>query len=153
MKLSLRGEYALRALIALGESYEAEVVPMQTVSDRQAIPKRFLEQILNDLRAGGFVESKRGIAGGYRLAQPPQEITLAQVIRHIEGTLGPMASLSDKALRLRPEAGGSQLAIQNVIKQVRSAIVQVLGEVTLAELSHQARQFQNHLAESPDYAI
>src|SRR2546426_5045518 len=90
MKLSLRGEYALRALLVLGLNYEQSVVPIQTISQLQNIPKRFLEQILNDLKSAGAVESKRGVAGGYRLARPPQENSLASVIRHLEGALAPV---------------------------------------------------------------
>ena len=88
MKLSLRGEYSLRALVVLGFNYGQEVVPIQTISRDQNIPKRFLKQILNDLKSGGFVESRRGVAGGYRLAMPPEKVNLA-VIRHVEGALDP----------------------------------------------------------------
>lgn len=153
MKLSLRGEYALRALIALGESYEGEVVSMQTVSAQQEIPKRFLEQIFNDLRAGGFVESKRGIAGGYRLARPMDEITLAEVIRHIEGSLAPMADLSQKRPRLKPQAGGAQLAIRAVMRDVRDAVVKVLNGVTVADLFDQSRRLQGEAPTAADYTI
>lgn len=82
MKLSLRGEYALRALMVLGDHYGSNVVRIHHISTQQDIPQRFLEQILNDLKTGGFVESKRGIAGGYRLAKPPEELALAPVIDH-----------------------------------------------------------------------
>ena len=74
MKLSVRGEYALRALIVLGLNYEQPVVPIQTIARLQNIPRKFLEQILNELRAGGILESRRGVAGGYRLHRPPKEI-------------------------------------------------------------------------------
>src|SRR5438132_13145912 len=94
MKLSLRGEYALRALLVLGQNYGPSVVRIQTISTAQNIPKRFLEQILNDLKTAGLVESKRGVSGGYRLARPPEEITLAPVIRHIEGALAPVSCVS-----------------------------------------------------------
>src|SRR3982751_4337861 len=77
MKLSLRGEYALRALVVLGQNYGPAVVRIQTISDQQKIPKRFLEQILNDLRTARLVESKRGVSGGYRLALPPEKIRLS----------------------------------------------------------------------------
>ena len=73
MKLSLRGEYALRAMLVLGLNYEQPIVRIQTISDQQHIPKRFLEQILNDLKSAGFVQSRRGVGGGYRLARPPGE--------------------------------------------------------------------------------
>ena len=66
MKLSLRGEYALRALLVLGLNYDGPVVRIQKVSQQQNIPKRFLEQILNDLKSAGIVQSRRGVAGGCR---------------------------------------------------------------------------------------
>jgi Rrf2 family cysteine metabolism transcriptional repressor len=90
MKLSLRGEYALRALLVLGLNYGEAVTRIGTISEQQNIPKRFLEQILNDLKSAGLVQSRRGISGGYRLARPPEQITLASVVRHIEGALAPV---------------------------------------------------------------
>ena len=96
MKLSLRGEYALRAMLVLGLKYNAEVVRIQTISEHQKIPKRFLEQILNDLKSGGFVQSKRGVAGGYRLAKEPRTITLAAIVRHVEGALAPVSCVSER---------------------------------------------------------
>jgi Rrf2 family protein len=153
MRLSLRGEYALRALIALGETYDGDVTSMQVISEQQEIPKRFLELILNDLRASGFVESKRGIAGGYRLARLPEDITLAQVIRHVEGTLTPPANLNRRTSKLNPEANGSQLAIRTVMKDVRDAIVKVLDDVTLGDLCARSRQLRGDPVGSFDYAI
>src|SRR5258708_21648010 len=91
MKLSLRGEYALRALIVLGLNYGRDVVRIHVISAQQNIPKRFLEQILNDLKSARVVESRRGVAGGYRLSRPPGKITLAEVNRRIArptGTVG-----------------------------------------------------------------
>jgi len=150
MKLSLRGEYALRALIELGEAKRGEIVPIHIISEQQQIPKRFLEQILNDLRAGGFVESKRGIAGGYQLARLPQDIALAQVIWHIEGTLTPSAT--EKNTKLKVGAIEAQHAVMEVMKEVHNAIVKVLNQVTLADLCERARRLRQ-VSDSPDYAI
>src|SRR5437660_12780375 len=93
MKLSLRGEYALRALLVLCLNYDQPLVRIQAISDEQNIPKRFLEQILNDLKSAGRVRSKRGVAGGYRLAHRPDQITVASVVRHIERALAPVRCL------------------------------------------------------------
>jgi len=104
MKISVRGEYALRALIVLGLSPEREdVVRTQEISKRQNIPKRFLEQILSDLKAGGIVESKRGILGGYRLRRTAEEVTLAEIIRHIEGPLAPIGRVGGVAADFTPQ--------------------------------------------------
>src|SRR5437870_9425013 len=96
MKLSLRGEYALRALLVLGLEYELSVISIQAISRQQNIPKRFLEQILNDLKSAGLVQSKRGMAGGYRLARRPEDISLAAVVRHVEGALAPVSCVSQR---------------------------------------------------------
>ena len=98
MRLSVRGEYALRALLVLARDYQEDdsVVRIQEISTRQNIPKRFLEQILNDLKSARIVESKRGVAGGYRLRRAPQNITLAEIVRHIEGPLAPVSCVSEK---------------------------------------------------------
>ena len=153
MKLSLRGEYALRAMVALAENYSDEVVPIHAISSQQDIPKRFLEQILNDLKAGGFVESKRGIAGGYRLSRPPRQILLAPVVQYIEGALVAESEDSGRNARLRPAAEGVQQAIHGMMREISKAIVQTLDKVTLADLSEQARRFRSNSAGTSDYTI
>ena len=94
MKLSQRGEYALRALLVLGMNHGSSVVRIRDIAQQQNIPRRFLEQILNDLKSAGFVLSKRGVAGGYRLQRAPGEISLADIIRHLEGPLAPVGCVS-----------------------------------------------------------
>jgi Rrf2 family protein len=150
MKLSLRGEYALRALISLGEAMAGEIVPIHLVSEHQQIPKRFLEQILNDLRAGGFVESKRGIAGGYRLARAANTITLLEIVQHIEGVLGNTGSA--KRPRLRPGAFEAQQSIDFYMAEVARSMSKMLEETTLADLCERTRQARS-ISEMPDYAI
>lgn len=152
MKLSVRGEYALRALIVLGESYEQGIVRIQTVSERQGIPKRFLEQILNDLRSGGFVESRRGVTGGYRLAQPPQDITLAALLHHLQGTLSSTPMTVSRLAGHGPRDEVSS-AIQSVMKEVRDAMRVVLEKLTLADLCERARKQRNETDAGVDYVI
>jgi len=153
MKLSLRGEYALRALVVLGLSYGEGVVKIQTISDQQNIPKRFLEQILNDLKLAGVLESKRGIAGGYRLSKPPEQISLALVIRHIEGPLAPVSCVSEKFYARCTCPDEARCGIRSVMKDVREAIVQVLDGVTVAELCNRVKLLQGDLANPSDYVI
>src|SRR5882757_1737269 len=126
MKLSLRGEYALRALIVLGLNYGQSVVRIQTISEQQNIPKRFLEQILNDLKSAGVVESRRGVSGGYRLARDPRDVTLAVVIRHIDGALAPVSCVSERFYQRCSCPDESRCAIRNVMKEVREAIVKIV---------------------------
>src|SRR5262249_23334512 len=134
MKLSLRGEYALRALLVLGLKYDDSVVPIKTISEHQNIPKRFLEQILNDLKSAGIVQSRRGVAGGYRLARPPEEITVAAIVRHIEGALAPVSCVSERFYEKCSCPDEARCAIRSVMKEIRTAIVKVAERVTIAEL-------------------
>src|SRR6059058_3541416 len=153
MKLSLRGEYALRALLILGLNYKQAVVPIRTISQEQNIPKRFLEQILNDLKSAGIVQSRRGVAGGYRLAKPPQDITLAAVIRHIEGALAPVSCVSERFYEKCSCPDESRCAIRSVMKEVREAVVRIMERLTVADLCERARHLQNEPLTSSDFII
>lgn len=152
MKLSLRGDYALRALIVLAEHYGRGIVRIQTISEQQNIPKRFLEQILNDVKSGGFVESRRGIAGGYQLARSPEQITLADLIRYVEGSLVALPAAAEAAGPRAAAPDEVQLAIRSVLKEVREAILKVLENVTLADLCERARKLRSDAA-GLDYVI
>ena len=145
MKLTVRGEYALRALLVLGRDYleDDSVVRIQEISTQQNIPKRFLEQILNDLKSAGIVESKRGVAGGYRLRKPPQRITLAEVVRHVEGPLAPVSCVSERFYEKCSCPDETRCPIRSVMKEVRDATVKILENVTVADLCerwHKLRQ-------------
>lgn len=150
MKLSVRGEYALRALVVLGETYEQGITRIQTIADRQHIPKRFLEQILNDLRTGGFLESRRGVAGGYRLARPPQEITLAALVRHLQGAQAPPAEEPALAGNRTDEAA---TVIQAVMQEAQNAMFTVLEQVTVNDLCERIRQQRGKAAAGFAYEI
>ena len=153
MKLSLRGEYALRALIVLGLNYGDSVVRIQTISEQQNVPKRFLEQILNDLKSAGVVESKRGVAGGYRLSKPPEKISLATVIRHIEGPLAPVSCVSEKFYARCSCPDENKCGIRSVMGEVREAIVKILEGVSVGELCERVKQLQGVQANPLDYVI
>ncbi len=154
MKLSQRGEYAIQALLVLGMYHGPEVIRIKDIAKRQNIPRRFLEQILNDLKSGGFVQSRRGVAGGYRLERTPEEISLSEIIRHIEGPLESSDSLSlgDKKHNLHSDEA-AKCAINFVMQEVRSAIVEVLEAVTLSDLCRRVREIQGPMENPPDYII
>src|SRR6266852_3784377 len=153
MKLSVRGEYALRALLVLGLRYAQPVVPIKVVSEEQNIPKRFLEQILNDLKSAGVVKSRRGVAGGYRLARAPEEITVAEVVRHIEGALAPVSCVSECFYEKCSCPDESRCAIRSVMKEVREAVVRIVEKVTVAELCERWRRLQHGPASPIDFII
>ena len=153
MKLSLRGEYTLRAMIALGRSYQQPVIRIQTISEQQNIPKRFLEQILNDLKSAGVVESKRGVAGGYRLSQPPEKVILAHVIRHIEGALAPISCVSERFYEKCSCPDEARCPIRSVMKEVRAAIVNILEHLSVADLCQRARDLDEEQVQRLDFVI
>ena len=153
MKLSSRGEYALRALLVLGLNYGQNVVSIQAISNHQNIPKRFLEQILNDLKSGGFVQSKRGMAGGYRLARKPDQISVASIVRHVEGALAPVSCVSEKFYEKCSCPDESRCAIRSVMKEVREAILSIAERVTVAELCLRAKKLQDEPLSALDFVI
>ena len=153
MKLSLRGEYALRALVVLGLHFSDEVVPIQRIATLQNVPKRFLEQILNDLKSAGIVESRRGVAGGYRLRRRPDQITLAEVVRHIEGPLAPVSCVSERFYEACSCPNEQRCGIRSVMKEVRDAIVKILEAVTVAELCDRVRSLQVEASDPSDFVI
>jgi Rrf2 family protein len=132
MKLSRKGEYALRAMTVLGLEYGGGPIQIQEIADRERIPKKFLEQILLELKRAGYVESTRGVGGGYRLIKPPEEVTVAQVVRTIDGPLAPLSCVSQLAHVKCPEQEGCGL--YRVMKDVRDAIADVLEGVSVADI-------------------
>ncbi len=139
--------------MVLGAEYGQDVLRIQTISQRQNIPKRFLEQILNDLRSAGFVQSKRGIAGGYRLAKKPEEINLAKVIRHVEGALAPVGCVSENFYEKCSCPDEARCAIRSVMKEVRDAIVTLLENTTVADLCRRAIKLEAEQMPKLDFVI
>lgn len=155
MKLSVRGEYALRALLVLGRDYleDDSVVRIQAIAKQQNIPKRFLEQILNDLKSAGIVESKRGVTGGYRLRRPPRSITLAEIVRHVEGPLAPVSCVSRHFYERCSCPDESRCAIRSVMQEVRGAVVKIMEHTTLADLAERARKLEQEPQAPFDFVI
>jgi len=86
MNISSKGRYALQALFDLASHSTDEPVKIASIAKRQKIPRKFLESILSSLKQGGFVESHRGVAGGYNLARLPEAITVGEVLRFVDGS-------------------------------------------------------------------
>ena len=143
----------MRALLVLGLNYDMPLVRIQAISDQQNIPKRFLEQILDDLKSANLVRSKRGVAGGYRLAKRPEEISLAAVIRHIEGALAPVSCVSERFYEKCSCPDESRCAIRTVMKDIREAVVQIAERVTIADLCERSRNLQVQAAGPIDFMI
>jgi Rrf2 family protein len=136
MKLSKRGEYALRALIDLGIAAELGW-PMLQVSElatKEKLPIKFLEQIFTQLKAAGYVKSRRGKFGGYSLARPMSRIKFGAVIRLIEGPLAPIRCVSQTSYARCSCPDEVHCGLRMLMFDVRNAISTVLDRFTLADI-------------------
>lgn len=130
MQISARADYALRALCVLATAEQDVVVKAAQIAEAQAIPRTFLDQILTDLRRAGMVDSRRGPDGGHKLARPPYAITVADVVRVVDG---PLALVHGG----RPEAmlySGPAEHLRDVWVAVRAALRQVLERTSLEQI-------------------
>ncbi|HEY5792364.1 MAG TPA: Rrf2 family transcriptional regulator [Chthoniobacterales bacterium] len=136
MKLSKRGEYALRAMIDLGIAEQAgrELVRLQEIAGKENIPLTFLEQILMQLRMAGFVAAKRGKAGGYYLTRPTEEITIGQIVRLVDGPLAPLGCVSQTAYEKCSCPDEEHCGLRMLMLDVRNAIAGILDRYTLAQV-------------------
>lgn len=138
MKFSKKSEYGFRALLELAAHYNRSVLMRQEIAERQRIPLEFLEQILLALKRAGLLASRRGINGGYMLIKSPDDITLGQVIRILDGPLAPLGCVSKTAYqkcRDCPYAEKARCPIQAVMLEVRNAIAGILDNYTLSEFA------------------
>ena len=136
MKLSKKGEYALRSLIDLGIAAEVgrELVQVTELSDKELIPAKFLEQIMQELKAAGFVVAQRGKFGGYRLARPASEITIGAVVRFIDGPLAPIGCVSHTAYEKCSCPDEEHCGLRMLMLDVRNAIAGILDRYSLADV-------------------
>ncbi len=136
MKLSKKGEYALRSLINLGIAVEVKrsLVQVSELADNEQMPVKFLEQIMQALKEAGLVASVRGKFGGYRLAKPAREITIGQVVRLIDGPLAPIGCVSQSAYEKCTCPDEAHCGLRMLMLDVRNAIAGILDRYTLADV-------------------
>src|SRR5689334_19291619 len=128
MNISVKGEYALQAIFDLASNANTEPVKIAAIARRQKIPQKFLELILASLKQGGFVESRRGAEGGYRLAKPAGQITVGAVLRFIE-----------EGKRTK-RAGADPFA--DVWKRVDEAVASIVDHASFADLARRWKETQ-----------
>jgi Rrf2 family cysteine metabolism transcriptional repressor len=131
VKITYKGDYALKALLDLAIHYEKGLLTINDVAKHIDAPVKFLEQVLLDLKKGGFVESKRGNVGGYQLAKDPADITLGQVVRYIDGPLEPIGCVEkgySNCTDLR------KCVFKNVWSQVAAATSDIVDNISFADL-------------------
>jgi Rrf2 family protein len=145
--ISKRTQYGLRAVIALGRHTGEGPVLIAALAAEEAIPLKFLEVILLDLKSHGVLDSRKGKGGGYQLSRPPSTITIGSIIRLLEGPLAPLSCASETAFKPCQECKDIEFCgTRMIMRQVRDAITNVLDKTTLADLIRQveaAKQGQN----------
>lgn len=135
MKITYKGDYALKAILDLALHY-GKIVTIHDLAKRADIPIKFLEQVLLDLKRGGFVESRRGKVGGYLLVKQPSEIKLGEVVRFIDGPIEPITCVE------RGYSGCSDIykcAFRNVWQQATQAISNIIDNITFEDLMNQVK--------------
>ena len=132
MKISYRGDYALKTLLELALHYNEGVVSIHDLAEKGDIPDKFLEQVLLTLKKGGFVDSKRGVSGGYFLAKAPDKITLGEAIRFIEGPVEPVTCVGKEDYKECKDF--EDCVFKEIWAQVNTSISLVIDTVTFAEL-------------------
>ena len=132
MKLTKRGEYGLRALLALSMVHGKKTLSLREISFRERLPVKFLEQIMMTLKRARLVESVKGKHGGYSLARAPEKITLGEVIRVVDGPLAPIATAEE--IKRRIQRDDCHPGLYSVLLDVRNAISEILDHKSLADI-------------------
>lgn len=132
VKISTRGRYAIRLMLELALDNTGEYITIKSISEKQNASDKYLEQIINVLSRGGFVKSKRGSHGGYRLSRSAEKYTIGMILRLIEGSLVPIACMEDDPNQC-PRC--DQCVTLDIWKQLDEAISGVVDNITLADLA------------------
>lgn len=135
MKVSRRGEYAIKALMYLGAKDSASGATTSEIAAHAHIPEPFLNQILLILKNGGLLRSRRGIKGGYTLNRPATAITVGEIARLMDGPLAPIGCASVTAYEPCPScAEPESCRLRLLMRKVRDSISEILDKTSLAEL-------------------
>jgi Rrf2 family cysteine metabolism transcriptional repressor len=138
MRISAKGEYAIKAMLDLALQRERGLIPIQEIAARQAIPQRYLEQVLLSLKRAGLLTSKRGSTGGYHLMRRPEEITVGAVLRAVEGAGAPFEA---GGARRNGDAGSD---LDDLWEEIAEAVSRVVDRLTFGELVERARERRSH---------
>lgn len=147
MKVSTRGEYGVRAMVALAHHYGDGPMSIAEIARQSSVPPAYLEQLIAPLRRASLVQSKRGARGGYVLAREPEDIRIGDVYRVMEGPVAPMDCVSeDPADQTCPLIDGCET--RPVWVKVRDSIVDALDSTTLADLAKKPPQGQTEQSDT-----
>ena len=144
--LSKKAQYSILALVKLAKEYEHGPVLISTISQTERIPKKFLESILVDLKQTGILASKKGKGGGYFLIKKPDEINLADVIRHIDGAIALIPCVTYKYYQPCQHCKDElTCGIRSVIKDIRDDTVNMLKKISLSDIISREELLINEL--------
>ena len=136
MRVSKKTDYALRALFTLVDHFGGAPIPIRELARRNDVPKRFLEQIMLDLKAQGWVDSTAGIRGGYVLAKSPAKITMGEVVRHFDGILAPIECVSVNGYKRCSQEPVCKF--RRVFLDARNYVASLMERATLSEVAKAA---------------
>lgn len=153
MKISKKGEYALKALVELAVNYDKgeAITLINDIAEREDIPPKYLEQILLTLRNAGILVSKRGVGGGYTLSRPPADISLGEVIRVVEGPLAPLDCVSVSRHVNCPNE--TTCGLYSVMLEVRNAISSIVDNISLKDIAKRTLELAEKKQGVLTYAI
>jgi Rrf2 family protein len=132
--LTNKGKYGLKALVYLAQLPPGQLALVNDVATANNIPKKFLDAILGELRNAGFVQSRKGKGGGYRLARLPEDIRVGSVVRVLDGPLAPIPCASRTRYEACDDCEVTTCQVRHIMLEVREAIAAVLDHRTLAEM-------------------
>ena len=132
--LTAKGKYGLKALVYLAHIREGELALVSDIATENSIPKKFLDAILIQLRNAGFVQSRKGKGGGYRLTRRPEEIKVGSVVRVLDGPLAPIPCASYTRYEACDDCDVETCQVRHMMLNVRNAIAEVLDSTTLAQM-------------------
>ena len=133
MRVSKKTDYALRALFTLVDHVGGAPIPIRELARRNDVPKRFLEQIMLNLKSQGWVKSEAGIRGGYVLAKKPEKITMGEVVRHFDGILAPIGCVSVTGYERCSQEPVCKF--RRVFLDARNYVAAAMERATLAEVA------------------
>lgn len=132
--LTKKGKYGLKALVYLAHLPVGQLAFVNDIAVAQNIPKKFLDAILGELRNAGFVESRKGKDGGYRLARPASEIRIGHVVRVLDGPLAPIPCASRTRYQRCEDCDEATCEVRHMMLHVRRAVAEVLDSQSLAQM-------------------
>jgi len=135
MKISMKGDYGVRALVELAHHFGEGPVQSAVIANRQSIPEPYLDQLLTSLRRAGFIRSVRGPQGGHALIRDPHDLRLSEAMTALEGSLSPIACLDDpNGCHRTPSC-----CLRGVWEEIEQATTKILDSITIADLAERDR--------------